>query len=101
MGETDESIGDVGLAQLMLHIWIKECRTEDKKATAPENEREGWFTWLIMKFKDETRTIPLYTRDAPPPLGLRHWPRHIELFMSHLKAPKPGKPLYQPISYTK
>jgi hypothetical protein len=74
----------------MLHLWIKECRTENKKATAPEKEKEAWLTLLIMKFKDKTRTIPLHTSNAPPPLGLRDWPRHITLFLSGLKAPQSG-----------
>ncbi|KAH6849563.1 hypothetical protein B0T12DRAFT_418499 [Alternaria alternata] len=90
-GGPDEPIDETGLAQLMLHLWVEECRTRNKKATASEEEKEGWLTRLSMKFMDETRTIPIHTSNAPPPLGLRYWPRHITLFLSHLKAPSPGK----------
>ncbi|OWY42215.1 asparagine synthetase [Alternaria alternata] len=87
----EEPIDDSGLAQLMLHLWIEGCRTENKKATTPEKEKEAWLTLLIMKFKDKTQTIPLHTSNAPPPLGLQNWPRHITLFLSGLKAPKSAK----------
>lgn len=74
-GGLDDLIDDSGLSQLMLHLWMQQCHT-DKKENTLENEKEGWVTLLIMSFKDKTRTIPLHTSGAPPPLGLRDWPRH-------------------------
>jgi len=87
---SDDSIGDSGLAKLMLHLWTRECGTGTQVAPTPEQQKEGWLTQLILKYKDASHTLPLNTSNVSPPFNMPHWPKSFTLFLYDLRAPKSG-----------
>ena len=86
-----ESDGDSGFAKHMLHLWVNGCDAANKVAIMSDDEQEGLYIRLIMKFKDKIYRLPIRMSELWPHSAWETRTTVITLDLEDQLAPEPGK----------